>query len=327
MIGATTDVASHPEFSGRKIKRMIDGVEYNDWFVTDFTLAEIKTLRAVQSRTNRDQQYNGLYQIPTLEEVIELVKQESKKTGRLIGIYPEIKHSTYHANVKDEKGKLLFGANLFESRLLKNLHHAYGNTASAPVFIQSFEVSNLQYMSQKTDIKLVQLIDAADIHADGSLSLVAPYKQPYDFVLSGDNRTFADLLTDDGLDFVKSYADAVGPWKPYLVKTVDDGVDRNGDGKITINDRRVYGSTGVLEMAHEKGLLVHSWTFRDDDSGYGFADPKQEMTYYFDLGIDGLFVEFSDTGVKARDASVHARSNVSKHEQCVQRHNGHEDED
>jgi glycerophosphoryl diester phosphodiesterase len=326
MIGATTDVASHPEFAEHKIKRMVDGVEYNDWFVTDFTLAEIKSLRAVQSRANRDQQYNGLYQIPTLEEVIKLVKQESKETGRLIGIYPEIKHSTYHAKVKDEKGKLLFGANLFESRLLKKLHHAYGNTACAPVFIESFEVSNLQYLSQKTDIRLVQLIDAADINADGSLSLVTPYKQPYDFVLSGDNRTFADLLTYDGLGFVKTYADAVGPWKPYLVKTVDDGVDRNGDGKITINDRRVDGSTGVLEMAHEKGLLVHSWTFRDDDSGYGFADPKQEMTYYFDLGVDGLFVEFPDTGVKARDASVHVSSNFNTYEQCVQRHNRHEDE-
>ena len=99
---------------------------------------------------------------------------------------------------------------------------AYGNSACAPVFIQSFEVGNLQYLNRKTDIQLVQLIDADDVNADGSISLVAPYKQPYDFVVAGDARTFADLLSDEGLDFVKSYADAVGPWKPYLVKTVAD---------------------------------------------------------------------------------------------------------
>jgi glycerophosphoryl diester phosphodiesterase len=174
------------------------------------------------------------------------------------------------------------------------------------VFIQSFEVANLQYLSRKTNIQLVQLVDADDVNADGSMSLVAPYKQPYDFVVSGDSRTFADLLTDQGLDFVKSYADAVGPWKPYLVKTVNDGVDRNSDGKITINDRRVEGSTGVIESAHDKGLLVHTWTFRNDASGYGFSDPQQEMTYYFDLGVDGLFTDYADTGVAARDASFNA---------------------
>lgn len=306
MIGATTDVASHPEFADRKTRRMVDGVEYDDWFATDFTLAEIKTLRAVQSRANRDQQFNGLYEIPTLEQVIALAKQKSAETGRTIGIYPEIKHSTYHATVTDQKNHKRFGKHFFERNLLQKLHRAYGNDACAPVFIQSFEVGNLQYLSRRTQINLVQLIDATDVNDDGSLSLVAPYRQPYDFVVSGDTRTFADLLTDAGLDFVKTYADAVGPWKPYLVKTVNDQVDRNGDGQITINDRRVDGSTGVLEKAHAKGLRVHSWTLRNDDGGFGFFDPREEMTYYYDLGVDGLFTEFPDTGVAARNASIHA---------------------
>lgn len=326
MIGGTTDVANHPEFADRKTKRMVDGVEYNDWFVTDFTLAEIKTLHAVQPLAYRDHQYDGLFQIPTLDEVIALAKTKSKQTGRAIGIYPEIKHSTYHANFKDANNHRLFGAHYFEDKLLKKLHKAYGNSACAPVFIQSFEVSNLQYLSHKTDIQLVQLLDADDVNADGSISLVAPYKQPYDFVVSGDNRTFADLLTAEGLDFVKSYANAVGPWKTYLVKTVNDGIDRNGDGKITINDRRVDGSTGVVELAHEKGLLVHTWTFRNDASGYGFSDPKQEMTYYYDLGLDGLFTDFADTGVEARDASINA-SNVNSNNQCRLSHESHEHED
>ncbi|WP_051669772.1 MULTISPECIES: glycerophosphodiester phosphodiesterase [unclassified Methylomonas] len=304
MIGGTTDVANHPEFADRKTTRMVDGVAVTDWFASDFTLKEIKTLRAIQTR-GRDNSYDGEFEIPTLNEVIALAKQQSAKTGRRIGIYPEIKHSTYHAELQNAKGKPLFGKHFFEDKLLKKLHKEYGNSACAPVFIQSFEVSNLQYLSRKTNIKLVQLIDADDVNADGSLSLVAPYQQPYDFVVKGDQRTFADLLSNDGLDFVKSYADAIGPWKPYLVKTVADGVDRDGDGTITINDRRVEGSTGVVEMAHDKGLLVHTWTFRNDASGYGFADPQQEMTYYFDLGVDGLFTDFADTGVAARDALVH----------------------
>lgn len=314
MIGGTTDVANHPEFASRKTTRMVDGFAVTDWFASDFSLKEIKTLRAIQTR-GRNNSYDGQFEIPTLDEVIALAKKQSQITGRWIGIYPEIKHSTYHATLRNAKDKPLFGVNFFEKKLLKKLHKEYGNSACAPVFIQSFEVSNLQYLNKKTQLKLVQLVDADDVNADGSMSLVAPYKQPYDFVVKGDQRTFADLLTNDGLNFVKSYADGVGPWKPYLVKTVADGIDRNNDGKITINDRRVEGSTGVVEMAHDKGLLVHTWTFRNDASGYGFADPKEEMTYYFDLGVDGLFTDFADTGVAARDASVNA-DNISSLSKC-----------
>lgn len=319
MIGETTDVAAHPEFADRKTKRLIDGVEVDNWFASDFTLAEIKTLRAKQARADRDQQYNGLFQIPTLDEVIALAKSKSKQTGRTIGIYPEIKHSTYHAGLLAANNKPLFGKNYFEDKLLTSLHQSYGDSACAPVFIQSFEVSNLQYLNRKTSIPLVQLIDADDVNADGSISLVAPYKQPYDFVVNGDPRTFADLLTKNGLKFIRTYADAIGPWKPYLVKTVDDGIDRNGDGQLTINDRRVDGSTGVLEMAHKRGLKVHTWTFRNDASGYGFSDPQQEMTYYFDLGVDGLFTDFADTGVDARADSVNAGGGMISPKHCKPR--------
>lgn len=294
MLDGTTDVAS--KFPADRMRtREVDGVPTTAYFASDFTLAEIKTLRAVQPRANRPQGYNGLYEIPTLDEVIALAKAEGTKRGRAVGIYPEIKHSTFHATTVG------FGANYFEDQLLAKLHAAYGNVASAPVFIQSFEVSNLQYLNTRTNIKLVQLIDADDVKDDGSVSLVAPYHKPYDFVVNNDGRSFADLLTSSGLDFIKTYADAVGPWKPYLVKTVNDGVERTGDGTLTINDRRVDGSTGVIEMAHRKGLMVHTWTFRDDASGYGFKDPKAEMQYYMRLGIDGVFTDFTATGVAARD--------------------------
>lgn len=292
MLGGTTDVAT--KFPARKSKKMVDGVETDDWFASDFTLAEIKTLRAIQARSGRSTAYDGQFQIPTLDEVIALAKAQSAKTGRTIGIYPEVKHSTFHAG--------LFGANQFEDKLVSTLHAAYGNTGKAPVFIQSFEVSNLQYLNSKTDIKLVQLIDADDVKDDGSMSLVAPYHKPYDFVVKGDSRSFGDLVKPAGLDFIKTYADAVGPWKPYLVKTVNDGVERSGDSTLTINDRRVDGSTGVIENAHARGLLVHTWTFRNDASGYGFKDPKAEMEYYMKLGVDGVFTDFPATGVAALNA-------------------------
>lgn len=292
MLGGTTDVAA--KFPARKTKKMVDGVETEDWFASDFTLAEIKTLRAIQARSGRSKAYDGQFQIPTLDEVIALAKEQSSKTGRTIGIYPEVKHSTFHA--------ALFGANRFEDKLVSTLHAAYGNSGKAPVFIQSFEVSNLQYLNSKTDIKLVQLIDADDVKDDGSMSLVAPYHKPYDFVVKGDSRSFGDLVKPAGLDFIKTYADAVGPWKPYLVKTVNDGVERSGDSSLTLNDRRVDGSTGVIENAHARGLLVHTWTFRNDASGYGFKDPKAEMEYYMKLGVDGVFTDFPATGVAALNA-------------------------
>lgn len=294
MLDSTTDVAARFPAS-RMTTKNVDGVMTTAYFASDFTLAEIKTLRAVQSRTGRPTAFNGLYLIPTLDEVIALVKSEGAKVGRSVGIYPEIKHSTFHADVAG------FGRNAFEDKLVATLHTAYGNAATAPVFIQSFEVSNLQYLNTKTNIRLVQLVDADDVKDDGSMSLVAPFHKPYDFVVNNDARMFSDLLTSSGLDFVKTYADAIGPWKPYLVKTVNDQVERTGDATLGINDRRVDGSTGIIEMAHAKGLLVHTWTFRDDASGYGFSDPRAEMAYYMRLGVDGVFTDFPATGVAARN--------------------------
>ena len=290
MLDGTTDVASKFDAS-RRSTRLVDGVATTAYFASDFTLAEIKTLRAIQPNAGRDQSFNGLYQIPTLSEIIGLAKTQSTLLGRSVGIYPEIKHSTFHAD--------LFGSHVIENKLVSELHAAYGNVASAPVFVQSFEVSNLQYLNTQTNLKLVQLIDADDVNADGSLSLVDPYRRPYDFTVGGDPRTFADLLSADGLAFVASYADGIGPWKPYLLRTVADGVDRNGDGVLGAGDRRVEGSTGVIAAAHAAGLLVHAYTFRNDSGGYGFFDPVQEMATYLRLGLDGVFTDFTDTGVAA----------------------------
>ena len=290
MLGSTTDVAS--KFGAARMStKMVDGVSTTDYFASDFMLAEIKTLRAVQSRAGRDKSFDGQFEIPTLAEIISLAQAQSLATGRTVGIYPEVKHSTFHA--------ALFGANSFEDKLVAQLHAAYGNQASAPVFIQSFETANLKYLNTLTNIKLVQLVDADDVNADGSMSLVDPYLRPYDFAVAGDARTFADLLTAAGLAEVATYADGIGPWKPYLLTTVADGVERDGVPGLSINDRRVDGATGVIDAAHAAGLLVHTWTFRNDASGYGFRNPQAEMEYYLRLGVDGIFTDFPDTGVAA----------------------------
>jgi glycerophosphoryl diester phosphodiesterase len=306
VLDGTTDVAS--KFGADRMRtRMLDGVQTTAYFADTFTLAEIKTLQAVQTRgrlvdyTRNITPFDNDATIPTLDEVIALAKAQSLATGRTIGIYPEVKHSTYSAKYAQENG---FSATYFEDTLVSTLHAAYGNTSTAPVFIQSFEVNNLQYLNTRTDIKLVQLVDADDVNADGSMSLVAPFDRPYDQAARSRTLSFADLVSDVGLRMVATYADAIGPWKPYLVKTVADGVDRTGDGSLTIHDRRVDGSTGVIEAAHAAGLLVHTWTFRNDASGYGFADPQAEMAYYMKLGVDGVFTDFADTGVAALQAAA-----------------------
>jgi glycerophosphoryl diester phosphodiesterase len=176
------------QFNDRMTSKTIDGVIYkNQYFVEDFSLAELKTLGAMQIRAGRPTSYDGQFKVPTLDEVIALAKAKSIETGRTIGIYPELKHATYRQGVSVAQGR---SKSYFEDTLVSTLHAAYGNSGNARVFIQGFEVSNLQYLNTTTDIKLVQLVDTDDVNSDGSLS------------------------------FVATYADGVGPWKPYLPATV-----------------------------------------------------------------------------------------------------------
>lgn len=300
-ITGTTDVSTRPEFASRKTKKVVDGVEEEGWFASDFTLAEIKTLRAVQPMADRDQSHNGKYQIPTLQEVLDLAKTEGAKAGRTVGVYPETKHPTYHVNL---------GLKL-EDRLLSVLAQYGYTTKSSPVIVQSFEVSNLKYLRTKTQIRLVQLVDANDVNPDGSMDLTAPYDKPYDFAVAGDKRTFASLLTPAGLKEVKTYADGIGPWKPYLIpsKQVDankDGKpdDLNGDGKIDDRDRVMMPPTDVVKNAHAEGLTVHPYTFRSEAKRLASdfkGDPKAEYKLFYNLGVDGVFSDFPDTAKAARD--------------------------
>jgi glycerophosphoryl diester phosphodiesterase len=299
---ATTDVASRPEFASRRRKEVvIDGiVEKEGFYASDFTLAEIKKLRAIQPlKGERDATFDGKFEIPTFAEVLELVRRKSNEENRRVGVYPETKHPTYHLNI----GKPL------EDQLLADLSRAGMNHRGAPVFIQSFEVWNLQYLRGRTKVRLVQLIDGDDVAADGTVTLAPPSHKPYDFVVSGDARTYKDLLTPAGLLEIAKYADGIGPWKPYIISskcsvTNADGTcaDVNGDGLTNEADRVLLDPSRVVSDAHKVGLLVHPFTFRSEQRRLArdYAGmPINEYLRFYEAGVDGLFTDFADTAKTA----------------------------
>ncbi|MEP0755291.1 glycerophosphodiester phosphodiesterase [Trichocoleus sp. Lan] len=290
-ISGTTDVANRPEFANRKTTKTIDGKPVTGWFTEDFTLAEIKTLRAkerIPELRPGSVKYDGLYEIPTLQEVIDLAKKKSAEKGRTIGIYPETKHPTYFDSI---------GLSL-EEPLVKILSENGYTDADDAVFIQSFEVANLKFLKTLTNLPLVQLFDASTA-------------KPYDFVVSGDSRTYGDLITSSGLNAIAQYASGIGPWKRLIIpsETVDkngDGQpdDLNGDGVISDADKPLLQPTSLISDAHAAGLLVHAYTFRSEDfflaPDYN-GNPELEYEQFFKLGIDGVFTDFPDTAVAVRN--------------------------
>src|SRR5574343_161528 len=292
----TTDVAKRPEFASRKRKMMVDGNEEEGWFASDFTLAEIKTLRAIQPRGDRSKAFDGQFQVPTFEEVLALREAKSKELGRQIGVYPETKHPTYHQQL----GLAL------EQPLVALLKQYKLNRKDAPVFIQSFEAANLKQLRKLTPNKLVYLLDANDVRPDGSIDA----NVPYDHVVAGDKRTYADMLTPAGLKEIKSFADGIGPWQPYLISwqamtdpKTGKPIDVNGDNVIDQRDMTLLEANDVVKNAHKLGLLVHPYTFRNESKhlAANFQDsPLEEYRAYFALGVDGVFTDYTDTAVAAR---------------------------
>jgi glycerophosphoryl diester phosphodiesterase len=278
-IGGTTDVAGHPEFAGRRTTKTIDGVQVTGWFTEDFTLAELRTLRARERLPDLrpdNTAFDGLYQVPTLQEVIDLAKRAG------VGIYPETKHPTYFDSV---------GLSL-EEPLVATLDANGYRGRNAPVFIQSFEVGNLKELNRRTRVPLVQLLDETG--------------RPYDFVVAGDPRSYAELATPEGLAEIATYADGVGPSKNLIVP-------RDAAGKL-------LDPTGLVRDAHRAGLVVHPWTFRKENSflpaEFRQGDPASpqflgatgdlpaELRLFFGLGVDGLFSDNADTAVAVRHRLV-----------------------
>jgi glycerophosphoryl diester phosphodiesterase len=264
-IGGTTDVAQ--KFPDRKTKKKIDGVEVEGWFTEDLTLAEIKTLRAKERLEFRDQSYNGKFEVPTFQEVIDLAKRKSAEKGRVIGIYPETKHPTYFRSI---------GLGL-EEPLVKTLKAAGWDKANSPVFIQSFEYGNLRDLKKMIGVPLIFLFDE-------------PKMRPYDFVVSGDKRTYADLMKPAELKLIAKFAKGVGPWKRLIV-------EQNPD-------KTLKPANSFIKDAHAAGLKVHPYTFRNEARYLAPEykdDPVKEYLQFYELGVDGLFSDFPDTAVKARD--------------------------
>jgi glycerophosphoryl diester phosphodiesterase len=276
-IGATTDVSAHPEFASRQSTRTIDGVVYpNTWFTFDFTLAEIKTLRArerLPAVRPQNTALNGLFEIPTFQEVIDLAKAND------VGIYPETKHPTFFESLGFR----------FDGPLLGTLRRNGLDRRGAKVFIQSFEVGNLQRLSRETRLPLIQLIDSSGA--------------PADFVAAHDPRTYDDLVTPQGLAEIARYADGIGPDKSRIVAN-------NAAGKP------LGAPTTLIGDAHSVGLLVHPFTFRPENNflaaDFRVGDPASpeylhargdqpaELAMYYELGVDGLFADNADTAVAVR---------------------------
>jgi len=272
LLDDTTDVKSHPEFASRRSIKTLDGKETPGFYASDFTLAEIKKLRAVQANPARSKEYDGQYTIPTFEEILELVRHESARRGRSIGLYPETKHPAFH---------LALGLPL-EERLLEALQRNGLNERRAPVFIQSFESANLQYLRSKTPLPLVQLMDDGALIYDSSGTRVVSVNIP-DY---GDRR---GGQRPGSLADIAKYANAIGPWKRQILRDI---------GKPALL------TTTVIEQAHAAGLHVHTYTFRNEPATlapeYG-NDPVREYRQFFELGIDGVFSDFADTALRARE--------------------------
>ena len=292
----STNVADHPEFANPPYKstKTVDGVATEGWYASDFTLAEIKTLGAKQTRGARPTEFDGKFKIPTLQEVIDLAKRESRKRGRRIGIYPETKHPTFHQGL---------GLPL-EGRLVQTLKRNGLNKRNSPVFIQSFEQANLKQLNSMTPVRLVQLVDANDTDEHGNPTYAPPFDRPYDWTVSGRTDLFSYFATNAGLDEIKTYADGIGPWKVYIVPTT------GGGGGLVFPQEDLTKSppldpdppTDLIARAHARGLLVHTWTFRDDAFPTGYpGGPVEEYLAFYRLGIDGVFSDFPDTAFAARE--------------------------
>jgi glycerophosphoryl diester phosphodiesterase len=263
-ISGTTDVAQ--KFPDRKARKTIDGKAIDGYFTEDFTLAEIKTLRAKERLASRNQGWNGVFEVPTFQEVIDLAKRKSAEKGRVIGIYPETKHPSYFRSI----GLAL------EAPLVRALEAAGYADAGAPVFIQSFEVQNLKDLARLTRVRLVQLME------DNR-------QQPYDFVLAGDHRTYGDLMTAAGLAEIATYAQGIGPYKRSIVPQGPD--------------KALLAPTSLVADAHKANLVVHPYTFRDEPEFLApdyALDPVREYLQFFALGVDAVFSDFGDTAARAR---------------------------
>ncbi|CAG9782966.1 unnamed protein product [Diatraea saccharalis] len=278
-LGLTTDVATRPEFASRYRTQTVDGTTVSGWFTEDFTLAEVKTLRAIERIPGTrpgNARMDLAFDVPTMEEIIDLAKSMQTIHCREIGIYPEIKHPSHFKQL-----------GLAMEKPLVELLHSNGYIGrNAPIYIQSFEISNLKELKTMTDLRLLQLLGTS---------------RPYDQILQGTNVTYMTMATPEGLTEIATYAYAVGPEKAYIIPRTSNNTLGN--------------KTQFVTHAHNAGLKVHPWTFRSENeflpaefrssqSPYDPGNAAGEMEAFLATGIDGLFADQPDVLVKLRKPCV-----------------------
>ena len=253
----TTDVASHPEFAARRKSRLVDGVATGpDWYFSDFTAAELKTLRVRQPLPMRSKQYDGRYPLATFQEIIAVAKQAmAADPGRRINVYPETKNPLYQRQL----------GHPLEAKLLAMLEQEGWNTADAPVFVQSFDPASLKLLRKLgLRTKAVQLIDGTEVdYRTGAITYTSPDSaKPFSWLQAGDPRTFAAMVTPAGLAEVRTYADGIGPWKFYILPV--RGLDAAGHPVTKLSEASNVAPTSLVADAHKASLFVHPYTFRNE---------------------------------------------------------------
>jgi len=275
-ITATTDVSAHPEFADRKTTKTVDGTKLTGWFTEDFTLAELKTLRAkerIPGTRQRNTLYDGRWEVPTFEEVLQWAEREGRKRGRKVWLYVETKHPTYFR-------KLGLG---LEERTAKLLRKYGRHKKDAALFLQSFEPSSIQRLRKLVDTPSVVLLSTMT-------------SRPWDFVEANDPRTVADLVKPEGLKWIASYAQGIGPDLSVIIP-------RTPDGKLGT-------PTSVVKDAHAAGLVLHPYTMRNENTflpadfrrgtdANAYGDAFGAFKAYFATGIDGIFSDNPDTALLA----------------------------
>jgi glycerophosphoryl diester phosphodiesterase len=274
-ISGTTDVADHPEFADRHTTKAIDGNTVSGWFTEDFTLAELKTLRAKERLPEvrpQNTRYDGRFEVPTLEEVLDLVERESRKRGEVIGVYPETKHPSYFRSI---------GLPL-EEPLVKALRAHHLDRPNAEVFIQSFEQDNLRALSQEVRVPLVQLV----------------------------SKDQQDRISPAGLRDIATYADAIGPDKDLVLPR--NAAGETTEPSALVDDAHAAGlDVHVWTMRDENVFMARNYWNGTDPTAKG--DAFAEYSDFFDAGVDGVFSDNADTAVAAREEWLSHSSGMSTH--------------